>query len=69
MSASLPSLKSALASSFVLQADADANLKHDLHRWFDGGRILGIDEEIGNIYARMTAERNLRADRPVFSTG
>lgn len=36
----------------------------DLHDWFEGGRILGIDERIGNVWARMTAQRQLKG-RPL----
>jgi predicted nucleic acid-binding protein len=32
-------------------------LEQDLHSWFDGGRILGIDEETGILWARLTAQR------------
>ncbi len=35
-------------------------LEQDLHSWFDGGRILRLDERIGNIWARMTALRQLK---------
>ncbi len=36
----------------------------DLHHWFDGGRILVVDEETGGIFARLTAERQFKG-RPL----
>lgn len=39
-------------------------LEQDLHRWFDGGRILDVDERVGNVWARMTAQRQFRG-RPL----
>lgn len=38
-------------------------LEQDLHIWFEG-RILAIDERIGNCWARLNAERQIRG-RPL----